>query len=77
MEIGNGNWTGIRNCFPMHLISQMTACLSGITDWAELSLTKHDVPALREQKIGGEVRNAHCQKEKPHFIVMEAGPETM
>lgn len=46
MEIGNGNWTGIRNCFPMHLISQMTACLSGITDWAELSLTKHDVPAL-------------------------------
>lgn len=57
----------------MHLISQMTACLSGITDWAELSLTKHDVPALGDF---GKVRNAHCQKEKLYFAIIEAGPET-
>lgn len=77
MEIGKGNWTGIRNCFPMHLISQVTACLSGITDWAEQSLTKHSIPALGEQEIWGEVRNVHCQKEKPYFIVMEARSETV
>ena len=34
MEIVNENWTGIRNCSPMHLISQMKDRLSSITDWA-------------------------------------------
>lgn len=53
----------------MHLMSQMTACLSGITDWAEQSLTKHSIPALGEQEIWGEVRNVHCQKEKRPILL--------
>lgn len=52
MEIGNGNWTGIRNCSPMHLISQMKDWLSGITDWAELSLTGHALPAHGTSDLG-------------------------
>lgn len=78
MEIGNGNWTGIRNCFPMHLISQMTACLSGITDWAELSLTKHDVPALgdlgKNQKYPLPKRKAlfYCHGGRAWNLVLES-----
>lgn len=52
MEIGSGNWTGIRNCCPMHLISQMKDWLSGITDWAELSLTGHALPAHGTSDLG-------------------------
>lgn len=50
MEVGNGNWTGIRNCSPMHLVNQIKDRISGISDQAEPFLTHERADLGSNQK---------------------------
>lgn len=65
----SGNWAGIRNCSPMHPISQTKDCLSSIPELSRAVSNQTCSPCMWQSR-SGEQSEMPLSEEKAHLVLM-------